>query len=297
MTSSSRKKPGPKSWPGQRISSKNALTHGATSKDLVSQAEVDRFTSLCRKLRKQYPQKNILIEEQIKRLSRLFVLLERIQTIIDTSFEMRRANSNVLEELTDSLKMSPAEKSLTAKMTWGITDTALIEEVDNTVANQVIQLTLQTGNLGVDDLIKIAPDFSHYLHETSQQLGLPINQYIESILKQKPNLFMSDNELSAFLISLRKKLHKTDEKTLEMAMAEVDLALLNQLIHYWAGHFFRLLMTQSRIQDFKRLQATYTHSALPDMDQLDRLMRYQTSLQNQVSRCMGELLELIKNIN
>ena len=206
MTSSSRKKSGPKSWAGKRIVSKNAITHGATSKDLIAQGEINRYTSLCRKLRQQYPHKNVLVEEQIKRISRLFVSLERIQTIIDASFEMRRADSNVIEELTTRLRMSNAEKSLTAKMAWGMLDTALIEDVDNTVVNQVIQLTLHANKLSVDDLITIAPDFCQYLYQASQQQGLPINQHIESILNQKPRSFMKANELSELLISLRLEL-------------------------------------------------------------------------------------------
>jgi hypothetical protein len=47
--------------------------------------------------------------------------------------------------------------------------------------------------------------------------------------------------------------------------------------------------------DFKKLLPSEEESIMPDLDQTDRLMRYQTTLQRQLSTSIGELLALTKN--
>jgi hypothetical protein len=50
-----------------------------------------------------------------------------------------------------------------------------------------------------------------------------------------------------------------------------------------------------KFSDFAKLLEIKEFSTTPDLDQLDRLMRYQTTLQRQLSTAIGELLALNKN--
>jgi hypothetical protein len=47
------------------------------------------------------------------------------------------------------------------------------------------------------------------------------------------------------------------------------------------------------LQRYPTRLATLRQAALPPADQADRLMRYQVSLDRQLSKCMGELLQMI----
>jgi len=51
---------------------------------------------------------------------------------------------------------------------------------------------------------------------------------------------------------------------------------------------------EGKIDEFRKLLPIMKEANLPDLDILDKLMRYQTSLNNQLSKQMGELIELEK---
>ncbi|AKO66317.1 hypothetical protein VI33_06545 [Methylophilales bacterium MBRS-H7] len=51
---------------------------------------------------------------------------------------------------------------------------------------------------------------------------------------------------------------------------------------------------QEIINDYQKLLPLMQEASLPDLDTYDKLMRYQTSLNNQLSKQIGELVELEK---
>lgn len=53
-------------------------------------------------------------------------------------------------------------------------------------------------------------------------------------------------------------------------------------------------MRTQKIADFRKLGPIEEQATTPDLDQLDRLMRYQTTIQRQLSTAIGELLALTK---
>lgn len=53
-------------------------------------------------------------------------------------------------------------------------------------------------------------------------------------------------------------------------------------------------MRTQKIADFRKLGPIAEQATTPDLDQLDRLMRYQTTIQKQLSTAIGELLALTK---
>jgi hypothetical protein len=57
-----KKSTGPITQSGKSISSKNALTHGATSPKLLNDAEHHRFITLLEELKEAYPNKTLSFE-------------------------------------------------------------------------------------------------------------------------------------------------------------------------------------------------------------------------------------------
>ena len=49
-----------------------------------------------------------------------------------------------------------------------------------------------------------------------------------------------------------------------------------------------------KINDYQKLLPLLKEANLPDFEAYDKLMRYQTSLNNQLSKQIGELMELEK---
>ena len=52
--------------------------------------------------------------------------------------------------------------------------------------------------------------------------------------------------------------------------------------------------SETKIKEFREILPIVQQANLPNLDVLDKLMRYQTSLNNQLSKQMGELIELEK---
>ena len=56
----------------------------------------------------------------------------------------------------------------------------------------------------------------------------------------------------------------------------------------------RMTVRTQKIAVFRKLGSIEEHPTTPDLDQLDRLIRYQTTIQRQLSTAIGELLALAK---
>ena len=125
------KKIGPVTIPGKKISSKNALKHGATSPKLINDEEQTRYESLLRDLSKEYSSSSPLIGLQIERIARIAIQLERIQNVIDATFKRSRAQSNIHQNLMNSLKMDEDQRIsvLTSKL-FSTEDTQKTEKQD-----------------------------------------------------------------------------------------------------------------------------------------------------------------------
>ena len=57
----------------------------------------------------------------------------------------------------------------------------------------------------------------------------------------------------------------------------------------------RIITRNERVNNLQRVSEIAIQAALPDPDKLDRLMRYQTTVNRQLSTAIGELLELLKH--
>jgi len=67
-----------------------------------------------------------------------------------------------------------------------------------------------------------------------------------------------------------------------------DFILIKQLeIH-------KSMTMERKINDYQKLLPLMQEASLPDLDTYDKLMRYQTTLNNQLSKQIGELMELEK---
>ena len=65
----------------------------------------------------------------------------------------------------------------------------------------------------------------------------------------------------------------------------------------WEVQFIEITKKESelkKLQDFEKLLPIEEEATTPNLDQLDKLMRYQTTLQRQLSTTIGELMALTK---
>ena len=131
------------------------------------------------------------------------------------------------------------------------------------------------------DYLDKTPEFCKFLYEEATEKKLSIKEYIDLI---------SESNIKKDKIKKEQK----EENTLENSILNTSLDDLQRISDWFGGEFARTFKTLTKFENFMDLYSTEKESSAPDFDELDKLMRYQTALQRQVSTSIGELLALTK---
>lgn len=76
---------------------------------------------------------------------------------------------------------------------------------------------------------------------------------------------------------------------------DVDVAELVKTARCHWLELMRIISRSERIGNLQPVSEIASQAPLPDLDKLDRLMRYQTTVNRQLSTAVGELLELLRH--
>ena len=295
--STKRKSTGPTTESGKNASSKNAVTHGATSPKLLNDAEHERYITLLADLKETYPNHNPLVRMQLERIAKLNIQLERIQNTIDAQFQMSRATSSIYENLLKTLDIDQKTASLIADTMFGMgSSDEFLEEFHFEVSMELRSLYPPNRPTSHQEFLEKTPNLCRYLHHEAGEQNLSIKDYIDQkipILKEdNPNHFAPGLNVK-FIFQDERPI--VSEQRLEEAIREVELKELKRAAEWYSNEISRFIRRNQKVSDFVKLLEINEFSTTPDLDQLDRLMRYQTTLQRQLSTAIGELLALNKS--
>ena len=282
---------GPITAAGKKESAKNAIKHGATSAKLINEDEQSRYESLLAALNNQYKSSNPLVQLQITRIARLNIQLERIQNVIDATFRKCRMRDNtamklvnfftrngtLIEEVSGRLFDAKSHKELEESK-------AIAFELINT--NDIDQFTSN------DEFIKTLPLLSEYLLRKERTSQLPIKKFLLGEIAKFSEMHREFSRLDTDFEKMYSQLNnqsndKESIKNLDLNLMKIfalsHKALLSEIL---IGPETHLSITDSiRIEE---------EAAVPDGPEMDRLMRYQTTLQRQLSAAIGGLLAIRK---
>lgn len=286
---------GPVTEHGKLISSKNALKHGATSKHFINENEVHEYEQLLSKLQKTYSSDNPLISMQLERIAKIKIQLERINQVINASFEMADIQNNIDEILMNKLQMSEDQESQAREMTEGNMNLdLLIDETRINVSRELNQLSLESLD-SPQAFLDQAPQYCQYLYEKAKEHQVQISTYIayETSMNKAPD------KLKAEIYMKLSKLNKTEgqfnrfQNTNEAILTTSPEDLLSGAKAI-ASTIYKMKQIDSKLFLFNQLRNVNQSPVSLDFDVLDKLYRYQTTLQRQLSTCIGELLALNK---
>lgn len=287
-----KKATGPITATGKLTVSKNALKHGATSKRLLNDDENTLYAKLIDDLSTQYVSSNPLVKFQIERIARINIQLLRIQNIIDATFEISRIEA--------FNKIEPPDHSNDIKDT-GVKDHQLAYQVihcENTrkiytdlanelIANNYHNLETATG------FLKHCPRFCNYLHEGAQRDEVSIERYIQLKFPVRDNsFFTSDMDWNNAIEEMQPSFK--EDLSLENAIKNTTSWILKNAAKWLVDELELIQAYESTLAKNNQSMGIKIEAAMPDLDQLDRLMRYQTTLQRQLSTAMGELIAITK---
>ena len=84
------------------------------------------------------------------------------------------------------------------------------------------------------------------------------------------------------------------ESSLKDEVKKLSLNDVRALIEVIQRDLMKAIESETKIKEFREMLPIMQQANLPNLEVLDKLMRYQTSLNNQLSKQMGELIELEK---
>jgi len=85
---------------------------------------------------------------------------------------------------------------------------------------------------------------------------------------------------------------KVIEPSLKDEVSKLTIEDVRDLIMVVQRDLMKAIESETKIKEFREILPIVQHANLPNLEVLDKLMRYQTSLNNQLSKQMGELMEL-----
>ena len=288
-----KKKTGPVTIPGKEASSKNALKHGATSPKLINEAEQDRYKILIAGLTKAYPSDNPLIQLQLVRIARVTIQLERIQNTIDALFEKSRAHSNLEKNLMEFLGVSP-EKRIEAILQKNGISTAS-PDTDNAISQEIITSKISAPK-SQQEFLETAPLFCAQLYKNASLEKQTIEEYIDNMERANDNKTGIPSQIRIIYVDPddAKKDNTSKNTSVEESILDTSLNNIKRALNYKFNEITKKESELKKLQDFEKLLPIEEEATTPNLDQLDKLMRYQTTLQRQLSTTIGELMALTK---
>ena len=87
---------------------------------------------------------------------------------------------------------------------------------------------------------------------------------------------------------------KVIEPSIKDAVSKLMIEDVCDLFQVAQRDLMKAVESETKIKEFREILPIVQQANLPNLEVLDKLMRYQTSLNNQLSKQMGELIELEK---
>jgi hypothetical protein len=286
-----KKSGGPVSAAGKAISSKNAIKHGATSTGFINDQEEVRYNSLLNDLKAHYKFDNPLIKLQLERIAKVTVQLERIQNIIDATFQKSRAQSRIKSNLMDELKIGSGQRL--SILLNGVLGRNQDESSENNALDESIVLRLVDCR-NPAELLKHLPTTCREIFIAANSKSLSLKEYIDEKICESNGSNNQNMKLVVNFIDPHKDKVTYTPPSLEESFLALDEDTVSGLIKWQIKERNEALEEEIKLKDFNRLLPIAEQATTPDLDHLDKLMRYQTTLQRQISTTIGELIALTK---
>jgi hypothetical protein len=234
---------------------------------------------------------------QLEQIAKLNIQLERIQNTIDAQFQISRATSSIYDTLLKTLDIDQKTAGLIADAMFGMgSNDEFLEELRFEVSMELRSLYPPHRPTSHQEFLDKTSMLCQYLHHEAGKQNLSIKDYIKEkiprLKEDNPNYFTPGLNIKFIFQDERPVV---SEQTLEEAIREVELSELKRAAEWYSNEISRFVRRNQKVSDFAKLLQIKEFSTTPDLDQLDRLMRYQTTLQRQLSIAIGELLALTKN--
>ncbi len=295
-------KGGPKTKEGKAISSQNAVKHGALTKKFQSSEEQEAYNQILSSLQAQFQQPNPLVQMQLERIASLKIQLNRIQHHIDLTYANSQSESEKIEQVCEHLNIAASDLSSSL---YHRSDNQNLDEFLKKLEPVIHELISNPWDSfdKAEEFLDFLPNFCNFLSNTASNREIKINTmttHIESILMSLPFIDENARRLRNIL-----KYHDSDEPSsrgitnlsddeINEMISEAKIQNLKILAKAILNWLQKLKIDQYNHKTFQKLMESELTPTDVNLDKLDKLYRYQTAVQRQISTVMGELIHMQK---
>lgn len=268
-------------------------------------------------LRKKYPSDNPLIGLELERIAKLNVQLKRIQQFIDAAFLIAEDHSLTDEALMDLLGMTEEEK-LDARQINANSNKGEIK-----FDLEMMEICAEISDVDTEtfkkpqDFLTHTPLLCKYLYREASlsdaSIDHFISKYLEGKLSGKGPSSRADGMLRSIEQSAREKFDLQDrikelkqgiireEKGIttptpppqkDVGILETNIKRLQEATKLIKELSAKSIRTNNKLFTFSQIRQVDHIPIKLEYDNLDKLFRYQTSIQRQLSTAIGELISL-----
>lgn len=141
------------------------------------------------------------------------------------------------------------------------------------------------------DFLKRAPLFCKYLSDSASRAGLHIDEYV---MTKKISSFEPEEDIELDL-NVRGYLHGRSNALLRNEIKDISLKDLIETAQWHLLYLIKFIGRSEKARTLLHVTQFVEQSAPPDLDQLDKLIRYQTTINRQLSTAIGELLAMTRS--
>ncbi len=293
-------KGGPITKEGKAISSQNAVKHGALTKKFQSSEEQEAYNQLLSSLQAQFQQTNPLVKMQLERIASLKIQLDRIQHHIDLTYAISQSESEKIEKVCEHLNIStsdlyPSSYRQHEDKGLAIFLKALEPAIHELLANPWNYF--ETAQEFLDQMPNFCAFLAFSADKKDEKINMLVNRLIfsfESIamelsIQQSVSSYISSGKASDIRV-----IDLIDPLVVSAMIPDAKIQNLKLLANELLVGYQKKKIDQYKYKAFQELMKNEVTPTGLKLDELDKLYRYQTAVQRQISTVMGELIHMQK---
>jgi hypothetical protein len=279
------KSTGPISNKGKKIASQNAIKHGLTSVDpsTLPQSEQTEFQLTLQALQNEYEPKSATEMIMVERVAMLFQKMKRLQRIENTLFEVAKKDASTNEMVFKSLGLKEKNELILASITQILKNHNMNEKIFSAEILDELQKISRSTSYEPNDFIKDFPHCYQLALKYSDDNKMPIQDYLLSTYNPErySNEIFQRNKKNA-------PLHISTHNPSEIFPSMIESFLKDLNTKYQNE-----LKLNRAIEDYPAQKELLMNKAMPSDKDMEKLMRYQTTIERQFSKALSDLIVLI----
>lgn len=278
------KSTGPTSSKGKKIASQNAMKHGLTSVDpsTLPQSEQQEFQLALEALQNEYEPQTATEMIMVERVAMLFQKMKRLQRIENTLFEVAKndaANSDKVFKaagVSEGSMLSAFLKQLKKQYNIPLPDESLPSYIIEEIKNKNDDFDVETFQTVWPNCYQLLLDYAEARNESIQDYLL--NKYDH---EKYQNEFYRKTRKNDTFAKEPHDIHKTFNYLLKKFIEDLRTIQANQL------------EIDNALERYTEKEELLINQAMPSDKDMEKLMRYQTTIERQFSKALSDLIVLV----